>query len=248
MGGGIFNGGTLFINNSTFSGNHAGFGGGIYSEGALAVANSSFSNNNNADYDGGALWNTAPGRGTVITNSTFSSNHASNGAGIRNYSGKITVTNSTFSGNTALGAGGGLNNTGRLIVANSTFSGNNGGIFGGGIANENSALTFVTNSTFSGNTSLNYAHSIWANSGSVSLKSTILAGSPIYECSATAGTIIDAGYNISDDATCGFSASTSHSNTDAKLDPAGLSNNGGPTQTIALQPSSPARCVHQPIL
>ncbi len=56
-------------------------------------------------------------------------------------------------------------------------------------------------------------------------------------CSAT---ITDVGYNISDDNSCGFTASTSRNNTDPQLDPAGLSDNGGPTQTIALQSSSPA--------
>jgi hypothetical protein len=54
------------------------------------------------------------------------------------------------------------------------------------------------------------------------------------------GTIIDAGYNISDDNTCGFSATGSHNNINPRLDPAGLYNNGGPTQTIALLAGSPA--------
>ena len=50
----------------------------------------------------------------------------------------------------------------------------------------------------------------------------------------------DNGYNLSSDTSCLFTASTSLQNTDPKLDPAGLHNNGGPTQTIALQPDSPA--------
>jgi hypothetical protein len=71
-----------------------------------------------------------------------------------------------------------------------------------------------------------------------SFKSTILATSGSGgNCS---GTITDAGYNISDDLSCGFSATGSHDSTDPKLDPAGLSNNGGPTETIALLDGSPA--------
>src|SRR5262249_13543893 len=54
------------------------------------------------------------------------------------------------------------------------------------------------------------------------------------------GTIADAGYNISDDNTCGFTATGSLNNTNPMLNPAGLSNNGGPTQTIALLSGSPA--------
>jgi len=51
----------------------------------------------------------------------------------------------------------------------------------------------------------------------------------------------DGGYNLDDGTSCGFStAHNSFSTTDPLLDPAGLQNNGGPTQTIALQPGSPA--------
>jgi hypothetical protein len=52
--------------------------------------------------------------------------------------------------------------------------------------------------------------------------------------------ITDAGYNISDDATCGFSATGSRNSTNPLLDPSGLQNNGGPTATIALDSESPA--------
>lgn len=67
--------------------------------------------------------------------------------------------------------------------------------------------------------------------------SLTVGGGPARNC---AGTINDAGYNISDDSSCGFSATGSLNNTDSMLDPAGLSNNGGPTETIALLASSPA--------
>jgi hypothetical protein len=51
----------------------------------------------------------------------------------------------------------------------------------------------------------------------------------------------DGGYNLDDGTSCGFgSAAHSLSSTDPLLDPAGLRTNGGPTQTIALLPGSPA--------
>jgi hypothetical protein len=52
--------------------------------------------------------------------------------------------------------------------------------------------------------------------------------------------ITDAGYNIEDADTCGFSAANnSKPSTDPKL-ASSLANNGGPTKTIALLKGSPA--------
>ena len=55
-------------------------------------------------------------------------------------------------------------------------------------------------------------------------------------------TITDAGYNISDDDSCGFTATGSLNNTYPGLSSDGLTNNGngGSTQTIALSGNSPA--------
>jgi CSLREA domain-containing protein len=108
---------------------------------------------------------------------------------------------------------------------------------GGGI--ENFGTLTVTNSTFSGNNAAQ-GGSILNFSGSASLKGTILAASSGGNCS---GGITDAGYNISDDSTCGFARTGSANNgdgVDPLLSTAGLANNGGPTQTIALAPGSPA--------
>jgi hypothetical protein len=52
--------------------------------------------------------------------------------------------------------------------------------------------------------------------------------------------ITDVGYNISDDNSCDFSATGSRNSTNPGLSSDGLVNNGGPTQTIALAPGSPA--------
>jgi hypothetical protein len=90
FGGGIFNGGTLTVSNTTLSGNSAsgsfpfsGFGGGIFNRlGTLTVTNSTLSDNS-ATVGGG------------------------NGGGISNNLGTVTVTNSTLSGNSAT-VGGGL--------------------------------------------------------------------------------------------------------------------------------------------
>ena len=58
--------------------------------------------------------------------------------------------------------------------------------------------------------------------------------------------ITDVGYNMADDTSCGFGTGTGASGqtigdgVNPLLVTAGLANNGGPTETIALQPTSPA--------
>jgi hypothetical protein len=52
------------------------------------------------------------------------------------------------------------------------------------------------------------------------------------------GTINSNGYNLSSDTTCNFNNSGDLNNTDPNLGP--LQSNGGPTETMALLPGSPA--------
>jgi hypothetical protein len=52
------------------------------------------------------------------------------------------------------------------------------------------------------------------------------------------GSVTSNGYNLSSDGTCNFHNTGDLNNTDPKLGP--LQNNGGPTQTEALLPGSPA--------
>ena len=206
-------------------------GGGVENEGTLTVTNCTFSNNT-AGLGGGAIDNV----GTLtVTNSTFSSNSAdAAGGGIDNF-GPLTVTDCTFSSNSADQGGGILNNDGATLkITNSTFSGNSAGI-GGGI--DNVGTLTVTNNTFSGNSAGIGGGGIDNQPlGSTTLKGTILAAEPGGNCG---GLITDAGYNISDDVSCGFTG-TSVDEIALNLDPAGLQNNGGPTKTIALKSNSEA--------
>ena len=223
-GGGILNNGSLTVTNSTVSNSEAkpafgggGSGGGISNVGTLTVTNSTFSGNSTATAGGGIV-NAVDGTLTVI-NSTFSGNSASGfgyGGGIANF-GTVTVTNSTFSDNSASNAGGGIYNNGGTVT-NCTFSGNSAAPGkGGGIANVGTLTvtnTIVANSTSGGN---------------------------------CAGSVTDGGHNLDDGTTCGFTGTgctgtsgSSFCSTNPQLDPAGLANNGGTTQTIALEPESPA--------
>jgi hypothetical protein len=123
-GGGIYNGRTMTVTNSTISGNSGPEGGGILSTGTL-----------------------------LVSNSTISGNSGPDGGGILNYYGTLIVSNSTFSGNIANSSGGAIyNNTGTTMIAtNSTFSGNTATTHGGGIFKAGGTVT-LNNSIVAGNT------------------------------------------------------------------------------------------------
>jgi hypothetical protein len=75
----------------------------------------------------------------------------------------------------------------------------------------------------------------------VTLRNTLLAANTGDNCStATGGSIADGGGNLEDGTGCGFTDPSSQSNASPGLDPGGLKDNGGPTQTIALFPGSQA--------
>ncbi len=187
------------------------FGAGIRNFGTLTLTNTVVSGNSTSG-EGGGIHNDE-GVLTII-GSTISTNFAGNGGGIMNVNGDVSITNSTVSGNFG-GLGGGIQNAGSMTIINSTIAGNSVGSQGGqgsGIANTGLRTTLIN---------------------------TIVANDPAGgNCFKPITT--DGGFNIEDGTTCGFTAGTSHSNTNPGLDPAGLLSNGGPTPTIALLPGSPA--------
>lgn len=236
-GGGILNGGSLTVIKSSFLDNIAGSGGGIENQGSLAVINSTFSGNE-SDEGGGGIDDATEATVNIESSSFFSntSKGGLGGGGISIPEGTVTITGSVFANNSSYQGGGGLANYGTVTLTNSTFSGNNSTTSGGGIFNAGLRLT-VTNSTFFGNSSGIYQTSF----SSSSFKSTIFAASTVAANCSDA--IVDAGYNISDDNSCGFAKTGSANNGDGVnplLSPDGLHNNGGPTETIALSPGSPA--------
>jgi CSLREA domain-containing protein len=232
-GGGIYNNGPLNVTNSTISGNFAVYGGAIFNNAAVVNVTNSTLVGNTGSQTGGGILNTGVGL-VNVTNSTLSGNFAASGGGIYNENGTVNVTNSTLGSNSARVNGGGIyNNTGStVVVTNSTISGNsanvNGnGYRGGGIFNfsANSAV-FVKSSLIALNTGAN---------------------------PDVSGNFTSQGFNLigkNDGAATSFPAGNPNANNDIvgtlaalmdpKLDPNGLKNNGGPTQTIALLFGSPA--------
>ncbi|WP_445241791.1 Calx-beta domain-containing protein [Microcoleus vaginatus] len=253
-GGGISNNGpgTVKVANSTFSDN-------------VGVR---FTLGLPASVDGAAIFN--QGGTVEVTNSTLSGNKAggARGGGIHNREGgTVKVTNSTISGNTVGGIfglgllGGGIyNDNGTVEVTNSTLSGNqatNAGGSGAGIYNKAGTVT-LTNSTLSGNIanpSTTYSDGsifptpgsgggIW-NGGTLNVKNTIVAQNNAATGPDVFGSFASGGYNLIGDGTgsTGFTAvgdrvGTAAAPIDPLLNP--LADNGGSTQTVALQPGSPA--------
>lgn len=233
-GGGVLNFGTLTVSNSAFSGNFAFNGGAISSARSLSVTNTTFSGNR-ADNQGGAIENNGA---LTVTDSTFTGGSASGGGAITTglYGPVVaTIANTTFSGNSAL-AGGGIVTYGMTTITNSTFSANDAGYFGGGGLAVYGGTTTVTNSTLSGNSTEIFGGGLKTEPGAMlTLRNTIVANNPSGGNCHQGEPIADGGGNLSwPDTSCpGI-------NQDPLLDPTGLQDNGGPTETIALQPGSPA--------
>jgi len=228
----------LTLDSCVFTNNYGDFGGAV----------SSFADGT-SDFHGSATLR--------VINCTFLNNLANEGGAIRadrgsNGQSTVTVTGSTFGSNDCESVGGGIfSHSVSLTVNNSTFSGNGrldasaGGIWHGGAT----ATATIENCTFSGNTGTD-AGGIYLSGGTLTLGSTILkTGSSGANLVNNGGTITSEGFNLSNDAAGGdgltgpggfLNAGGDIRNTDPKLDPYGLQDNGGPTQTIALLFGSPA--------
>ncbi|HZS14236.1 MAG TPA: choice-of-anchor Q domain-containing protein [Candidatus Dormibacteraeota bacterium] len=187
------------------------------------------------------------GNALHVVDSTFSKNTADNGGGAidDNTTSTVTVLRSAVTGNTASGAilasppdgGGGieLSTAGTLTVIDSTLSGNQSAWDGGGIFAVTGATMTLVNDTVAGNTAPSgKAGGISAAANlTSSIGNTIVSGNTPANCS---GTLTDGGNNLEQGTSCGFA--TRAVDADPKL--GALQSNGGPTETMALNPGSPA--------
>jgi predicted outer membrane repeat protein len=185
----------------------------------------------------------------TLNNCTISGNSANLGGGICNDgSGSLALSNCTLSGNSALTAGGIYNiGSGISTLTNCTLSGNVAAANGGGIFNNRTGSTLtLTNCTLSGN-SANRSGGIVQSAGLVRLKNTLIAGNTASTSSPDIdGIFTSQGYNLIgmiSDATITPTTGDQIGTAAAPINPllGALANNGGPTQTRALLPGSPAR-------
>ena len=166
------------------------------------------------------------GGGTVILSGlTITGGAISDGAGIHSDFVNLIVIDSTISGNTTTGVGGGVLNEGTLTLVNSTISGNTAEGMGGGIFNRGT-LT-VINSTIGGNAAATGGGGIAGEAiGNETLLNALVAGN-----TAPTGPDVDGSVETTTTSVIGVPVGMTLADI---LDPAGLADNGGGTQTIAL--------------
>ena len=216
-------------------------GGGIFSQGPLTLRES-IVEANHAIVEGADVEDVASGGGLqavgplTVERSTISQNFAvtaaeggsraeASGGGLQASGGPVTIEESTIS----------LNGVAANEAADLTLA-RGGGIQGGGIA--------ITGSTLFGNfarTDGSGATNIAVGSNLQSTASSVVRGTIVSTPAAVAasceGAIVSGGFNLDDGHTCGFGESSDLVDVPAGLE-SGLKDNGGPTPTLALSPTS----------
>lgn len=247
-GGGIYNTGTLTVTNSTISGNKTGKGGsgfsgggtggdggGIYNNGLATVTNSTIASNQTGD--GGPLASPSPPPDLSVDSPSPAfvavGGNGGEGGGIFNgSSGSFNLRNTTIAFNqTGVGGTGGppppvtgstrkSHHAVPVLAPGDGLGGNGGGVYTG-----------TTCATFTVKSSLIAGNSVGAGGVGPDFFSDTSVGSQ--------------GFNLvgKTDGSSGWIASDQTGTIANPLDPlfnGGLQNNGGPTDTIALQANSPA--------
>ena len=207
------------IRNGNGVGLDSGAGGGIFiHSGALLLQNSTVSGNNATTGGGIAAAGTAQLIGVTVSGNGASGGRLTRGGGvITSSTGGLLLGNSTVSGNTAVdevgsaSQGGGIYSSGTLAIIASTIANNS--------ASEGGGLHVVTPPT--------------GAAGSV--QNSILAHGTGGACG---GDDFNATASVASDATCQLKDPSNLNNVNPQI--GALADNGGPTNTHALQPTSPA--------
>lgn len=252
-------GGRLVIKNTKVLNNTAEDGAAIIvgEPGKLLMTHSVVAGNTGVDYSGGIdLY----GTGATIKDSTIANNRSTGdggyGGGIYDESndGPVLIEGTTFSNNFATTGGGGIYaESDSWTIRNSTFSHNEAlnqdqtvGE-GGAIYNDGAAMS-LQNVTITQNNAYDTA-GIYSDGGTTTIKNSIVAHNRdfgedhwVEDCYENSGDIISAGHNVNGDGSCDPVGSDITGDSTNQLFPGldVLGNYGGPTQTHALLPGSPA--------
>ncbi|MFF0001081.1 choice-of-anchor Q domain-containing protein [Streptomyces avermitilis] len=211
-------------------------GGGIANERHLTLRRVAVTGNS-AGYGGGVF--NVPDSHLDLVDSTVSGNAAGEAGGIR-FDDSGTVTNSTIAGNRVTdpgdrpgslgGYGGGIDirGLGTVEILDSTITGNRSSHHGGGI---NIAPAYLDSlpAPIPGLVDLPL--------GRLVLRNSIVAGNTA-DCAKAFAIIASRGHNIDGDGSCRLTATGDLPRRDPLVGP--LADNGGPTDTTALLPGSPA--------
>ncbi len=246
--------GVLNVMDSVITDNVAGFGGGIWFDATAQVhLTRVLMSENRADLGGGAIFSEAdlsPGELTV-TDSTFVDNNSdedSNGFGdggaISHSDSPATITGSTFTGNRGKHGDAIILYSDSMSIVNSTISGNGAittGGLGGGLYVAAGATAMLGNVTFRANQASatgGTGGNIYTLAGATTtLKNTLIGVAFAGSNCGGPGTLTDQG-GVIEETMGGAPACIGTVVQDAQM--ADLADNGGPTETHALQPGSPA--------
>jgi hypothetical protein len=248
FGGDVGNSGRLTIDSSILTGGIAISGAGVYSNGGtLTITNSTITNNGTSrtTFGGGVFAQNAT---VTLANDSLVNNSGGFGVGLYLNGGTATIDSSTIANNAATGNGGGIYNQGATTTLTNVTIANNSATQGGGIYTFGSLATItLTNCTIAGNSCsgfFNGGGGIYEGIGGPTtiLHNTIVAGNTADQGPDIDGAITSQGYNLignSQDAS-GFVDSDFVGTADNPIDPmlGPLQDNGGPTQTMALQQGS----------
>jgi hypothetical protein len=175
-----------------------------------------------------------------IIRSTFSGNEANAAAVIYDWAGsRISVDNSTFANNVGTYGPAGIQTDGNLTIVNSTFSGNSGnctdwGDGACGVAIHSSSTASINFSTIVNNSGPSSGAAVFSEGGVIKINGSIIANNTGGDCgSSGGGSVGSSSASLDGDGSCLASITA-----DPLVDP--LADNGGPTQTHALQSNSPA--------
>ena len=233
--------GPATLTDCTISGNYAQTGGGVVVGGGSMLTDCTISGNSASSQGGGLVLQGSPT--ITVSGCTISDNTAgSKGGGLYN-SGTATISDCTISGNSAGTAGGGLYNLGfayDLVLTNCTIAVNYAGSNGGGLYNAGPGTT-LTACTISGNSAGSECGGIYgAGGGTATLIDTLVAYNRGYDISGV-------GTSGSNDliGTAAYYEVWPQNGVDGNIvgfepDLGGLGDYGGPLQTVALLPGSPA--------
>ena len=182
------------------------------------------------------------GANLSLSNLNLTAGRGSNGGAITIATGGIlTVTNSAIFGNTATSQGGGIftNSGSALNLTNVTISTNSATSIAGGIYEVGTAT--AKNCTITNNSApLEGGVYLSGGGSSFNIANTIIAGNSASFAPDAVGNFTSLGHNLigNPQGANGFTATGDQTGVNPQL--ASLGNNGGPTQTHALQSNSPA--------
>jgi hypothetical protein len=262
-GGAVFNAGTLNLTDVTILRNRSSYAGDdLLNDGTMTISGGTVTDDveeitaavvsfGDLDVSGTAF--THDGEGAIeqfggsvsVTDATFSFDVQEVGAAIFTDTASAFVTDSTFTDNTSLFGAAVAAADGTTVLVDDTVV-HNYDYLGGALGADGSTLD-VTDSTVADN--LNAGDEFPGSAvtsidgATVNLAGDVLAtkyADPLGECGTDgASSIVDGGYNFSDDSSCGFTQSTSQVVSSLRHDFGTLANHGGPVETVPEQAGSP---------